>query len=110
MGVTTGTFARSLASQGKVDEITDLFELNKTNPTAWNAVISELYERGDVESATAFFRDAHQRGQLPVWHPREENTLDLHRLPSAVACCAVRHFLLNATEDRPLGIVVGRAS
>merc|ERR1711879_3532 len=96
-----------------VVEIRELDKERGINVVGWRCVIIELYDRGDVKNAVSMFREAHECGKAPVWSAYKPNTLELHIHPSAVACCAVRHFLLDNPDDlktdTPFQIVVGRA-
>jgi len=106
---------KSFANQGRVADI--LAEVDKVkftlNEVFYSSIIHELYHRGFVEESITMFKKGYNSGMIRV-HEEDQNKLnllDLHVHNTAVACCAVRYFLMKRAREQngnDFKIIVGR--
>lgn len=106
--ISSTIFAKAMARAGRVLEVENALRAYPDYPPLYNVIICEFYGQGDIQKAISYFLRGYGNGVIPVWSKNERSTLDLHWYPSAVACCAVRHFAENWRENVDLSIIVGR--
>jgi len=106
---------KSWAAQGRITDIEKELEKEKfkLDKVFYGSVIHELYHRGFVEESLRMFERGYTSGVIKVYEEKTDrlNFLDLHIHNTAVACCAVRYFLMKRAKeqnDNDLKIIVGR--
>jgi len=106
---------RSFAIQGRIADMLAEVEKSKftLNGVFYSSIIHELYHRGFVEESISMFTRGYSSGMIKI-HVEEQNMLnllDLHVHNTAVACCAVRYFLMKRAREQNSNdfmIIVGR--
>lgn len=106
---------KSFANQGRIPDM--MAEVDKSkftlNGVFYSSIIHELYHNGFVEESINIFKRGYSSGMIKI-HVEEHNMLnllDLHVHNTAVACCAVRYFLMQRASEQNSNdfmIIVGR--
>jgi len=106
---------KSFAVQGRVTDIVAEVDKGKftLNEIFYSSIIHELYHRGFVEESITMFKRGYNSGMIKVHEDNQNklNLLDLHVHNTAVACCAVRYFLMKRAREQngnDFKIIVGR--
>jgi len=106
---------KSFANQGRISDMMAEVEKSKftLNGVFYSSIIHELYHNGFVEESINIFKRGYSSGMIKI-HVEEHNMLnllDLHVHNTAVACCAVRYFLMQRAWEQNSNdfmIIVGR--